>query len=133
MILAFPKPGQVKRKRKYLDDDGVFRFPDGREVCDLNSAKGRAEYMRRKRLMWERQAGICCLAGEAPMCPVKLNWGDAMFEHEGGRGGGKRDDRIEVIEERNGLTIKRIQNGVAHAKCNSWKGSRRISYNEIVP
>ena len=128
MNLAFPKPKDVKKKPV-----AVRVFKDGREVCNLLCKEGRDEYMRRKRVMWERQKGICCLFGIDPTCPGKLNWGDAMFEHEGGRGsgGGKRDDRIEIVEERNGMTIKRNLNGVAHAKCNSWKGSRRINYNDV--
>lgn len=130
MTLAFPKPKDQKKK-----PIAVRVFRDGREVCNLLCKEGRDEYMRRKRVMWERQVGICCLAAEAPMCPGRLNWGDAMFEHEGGRGSGgsKRDDRIEITEEKHGIKITRKVNGVAHPQCNSWKGSRRIQYNEIVP
>ena len=99
-------------------------FEGGREVCDLTTKAGRDEYERRKDLMHKRQAGICCLYGKAPMCPGRLRRAEAMFEHEDGRGsgGGKRDDRIEVDGK--------PQNGVAHPLCNSWKGSRRIQYND---
>jgi hypothetical protein len=56
------------------------------------------------------------------MCPGKLAENEATFEHERGRGAGKRDDRIELP---GGTWI----NGAAHALCNEWKGSRYIDYN----
>jgi hypothetical protein len=119
MLPAFPKPGQVK----YVPQ-GVKIYADGREVCNNNTTVGHEEYKRRKRVMWERQNKICCLFRKCPTCPGKLRWGEATFEHEKGRGlgGSKRDDRIEI----DGKPV----NGVAHAACNIWKGSRAIQYSE---
>jgi hypothetical protein len=122
LTLAFPKP---KDKPKPLTE--AFKtFDDGREVCYTTgtvkqSLKGRKEYRRRISLMWERQKGICCLSGFCPTCPGLLAENEATFEHENGRSGGKRDDRIEI----DGKKI----NGAAHLVCNQWKGSRRINYN----
>jgi hypothetical protein len=103
-------------------------FPDGREVCRTRmdhpeGAEGRAEYKRRKEAMWKRQKGICCLYGFLPECPGKLEIKLATFEHEDGRGGGKRDDRISLPD---GTWI----NGVSHLMCNSLKGSRHIPFNK---
>jgi hypothetical protein len=100
---------------------------DGREICYTigwvrQSLAGRNEYRRRINAMLERQKGFCCLHGYAPDCPGFLAEEDATFEHENGRSGGRRDDRIEV----SGKWI----NGAAHLICNHWKGSRRINYNE---
>ena len=83
---AFPKPSQQKRTPKYLCEDGVFRYPDGREVCKLTSKKGMDEYIRRKRVAWEEQKGIC------PLCHLRLNWGDATVDHTrfGSMGGGQQ-------------------------------------------
>jgi hypothetical protein len=117
MIPAFPKPGQVKKKPV-----AVRVLRDGREKVNLLCKEGRDEYTRRKRVMWERQKGICCLYGIIPGCPGKLALGDAMFEHELGRTAGHLDDRVEV----NGRWI----NGSAHSVCNSKKGSRKIQYND---
>ena len=87
-VPAFPKPSQVKRELPH-----VKVFPDGREVCQTRldkpeGAEGRAEYKRRKKAMWERQKGICCLYGFLPSCPGKLLLKEATFEHEDGRGAG---------------------------------------------
>ena len=122
-VPAFPKPSHVEREIPC-----VKVFLDGREVCETRwdkpgGAEGRAEYKRRKKAMWERQKGICCLYGFLPQCPGKLMLKDCTFEHEDGRGGGKRDDRIVLPD---GTWI----NGVSHLLCNSLKGSRHIPFNE---
>ena len=122
-VPAFPKPSQMRRELPH-----VKVFPDGREVCETRldhpeGAEGRAEYKRRKKAMWERQKGICCLYGFLPECPGKLEIKLATFEHEDGRGGGKRDDRISLPD---GTWI----NGVSHLMCNSLKGSRHIPFNK---
>ncbi len=122
-VPAFPKPSQVKRELPH-----VKVFPDGREVLQTRldhpeGAECRAEYKRRKNAMWERQKGICCLYGFLPECPGKLEIKLATFEHEDGRGGGKRDDRISLPD---GTWI----NGVSHLMCNSLKGSRHIPFNK---
>lgn len=115
MIPMFPKPSQIKRKVEAVE---VFR--DGREVC-TKTESGRKEYRRRIEAMRLRQNMACCLKGFIPQCPGYLHPRDATFEHEGGRGGGKQDDRIEI----DGKWI----NGAAHCICNGLKGSRRINYN----
>jgi 5-methylcytosine-specific restriction endonuclease McrA len=108
MIPAFPKPHQVRRVPKYLCEDGVFRYPNGREVCQLTSTKGAAEYQRRKRVAWEAQKRTCSI------CHQKLNWADASVDHIVPRkmGGSARDDRQENI-------------AAAHYVCNCSKGSKR--------
>jgi hypothetical protein len=113
-----PKPSQIKSK-----PEAIHYSRDGREQCNLRTKEGQDEYERRKRAMWDRQMHICCLYGFIESCPGKLNWADAMFAHEipRGHGGGSRDDRIEVKGK--------LQNGVAHARCNSLQGSRRINFN----
>lgn len=111
---AFPKPSQTRRVPKFLDEDGVFRFPDGREVCKLDSKKGMDEYIRRKRLAWEQQKGIC------PICHLQLFWKDATVDHIKPRksGGSARDDRQENI-------------AAVHGLCNATKGSRRSGFYGI--
>jgi hypothetical protein len=101
---------------------------DGREIINLLCREGHEEYERRKRAMLARQNGICCLHRHIPSCPGKLYWKDVMFEHQDGRGlgGGHRDDRIERPDPKTGEM--KPYNGVAHAWCNSLKGSRRIDY-----
>jgi hypothetical protein len=122
----FPKPSQIKKRKP--DNPAFEVMPDLREICrnhpETGTSAGRAEYKRRIALMWERQRGICCLAGHAPMCPGPLRLEDSTFEHENGRGvdGSKRDDRIELP---NGKWL----NGASHYVCNQWKSSRKIRYN----
>lgn len=117
--LAFPKPKDAAK----APCEAFKVMPDGREICDLNTSAGRAEYKCKVERMRLRQYGICCLEGHAPMCPGGLRKEDATFEHENGRGGGKRDDR-EILPD--GTWI----NGAAHAVCNAWKASRYIAYND---
>ena len=98
------------------------RYADGREVCNLLTKAGRDEYEHRKRQMWDRQKRRCCLENSDADCPGPLRWADAVFEHQDGRGmdAAHRDDRIE----KDGKPY----NGVAHAWCNSRKGSQRVDY-----
>jgi hypothetical protein len=119
-----PKPSQVRSQPPAIR---VKR--DGAEVCNLLTKEGRDEYQRRKRVMWERQGRMCCLYGFVEGCPGKLNWAEASFAHEvpRGHGSGSRDDRDEVPDPKTGR-MKR-QNGVAHWRCNSMQGSRRIAFN----
>jgi hypothetical protein len=119
-IPAFPKPCQTRKK-----PPAVRTLKDGKEQCNLLCKEGRDEYERRKRVMWERQERVCCLAVFLAYCPGKLNWADASFEHEvpRGMGGGSRDDRTEIDGK--------WHNGVSHWKCNSEKGSRRIAFNDF--
>lgn len=87
----------------------VRRYPDGREVCQENSA-GYREYTARIKKMLERQNHKCCLCGK------RVSRHDATFEHQRRRGMGSafRDDRIE----KDGLPW----NGAAHWICNTEKG-----------
>jgi hypothetical protein len=132
--VMFPKPKDIKKVKPAVK---VMR--DGREICQLLTKAGRDEYDSRKDKMHARQAGICCLLGKCPTCPGRLSRKEGVFEHEDGRTSGHRDDRIEVpVLDRNGQPVieggklkMRPINGLAHPQCNIWKGSRRISYNDI--
>ena len=108
-----------KPKRESLRFDliigGAVRvYPDGREVCQDNSA-GRVEYKRRVHIMLQRQGFKCCLCEEA------MNSYNATFEHRCPRGlaGARRDDRIEDGQGN-------PMNGAAHWTCNVEKGSKRL-------
>ena len=115
-----------------LKENGIWTYPDGREICDLRSPQGRKAYRDRIKQAGERQGWICCLHGIAPMCTGKMDYqyGKGLLavtlEHESGRGmgGSRRDDRMELDG--------RWHNGAAHMVCNSWKSSRRIDYNSAL-
>jgi len=126
-IPMFPKPGDIKNEPVH-----VRIMKDGREICNQMTKAGRDEYERRKRVMWERQGRTCCLKGHIKVCPGALRWSDAMFEHQDGKshGGGTHDDRIEKLNPKTGKMEP--YNGVAHAICNSLKGSRKINYHEVI-
>ena len=117
----FPKPSQIKQEKPWIK---IVR--DGREVLDTTTVKGAEEYKRRKWDMRDRQKGRCCLEGFIPECPGLLRRSDCTFEHEDGRGGGKRDDRI-VLPDGTWL------NGASHSQCNYLKGSRYIPFNAHRP
>jgi hypothetical protein len=126
----FDKPR--KSKPKYLDDDGVFRYPDLREVCDMKSAKGRREYSRRIREMWERQGKRCGLI-ISPQCKERngrLLINEAQFDHSFGRGmGGAK--RTDAILDKNGNWL----NQSVCCWCNCLKGSAPLTnfIDDIVP
>ena len=113
----------VKSTPKYLDDDGVFRMPDGRERCDLNSKKGLDEYIRRKRVAWESQTfesiGIHQPGHYCSICKQILFWKDTTADHivPRGMGGGSRNDVQANI-------------AAAHLLCNQQKGSKRIDLGD---
>jgi hypothetical protein len=87
-------------------------YPDGREVLNLTTKEGREEYRWRTWVMFNRQGGRCC------NCPYQISDSEqSTFEHENGRGAGKRDDRIEI----DGVRI----NGASHEICNNRRGSTR--------
>lgn len=88
----------------------VRRYPDGREVCQENSA-GYREYTRRLEKMLQRQNHRCCL------CKKRLSRNDATFEHQRRRGMGSAF-RNDAISDAEGNPI----NGAAHWICNSEKG-----------
>lgn len=118
----------VKSKPKYLDDDGVFRMPDGKERCDLSSKKGRDEYRRRTLEMWARQGKRCALQITDICITLQGRWpqDEIQFDHQHGRGGGKQDDRILVPDPKTG-ELKR-QSGAVCGWCNNAKGSRKVPY-----
>ena len=118
-MVMFPKPKDQKKPPK----PAVKVFAGGREVCDQLTKAGRDEYLRRVRVMWERQGRNCGLQ-ISPQCKARgggLLIGEAQFDHSFGRGmgGGKRDDRIEI----NGKPI----NMSVCCWCNSLKGSRPVT------
>jgi len=106
------------RVREEPEKPAVKVYPDGREVCS-DTADGKAEYDHRRRVMLERQGGVCCICGR----PLKHS--DASFEHEHcrGAGGAWRDDRTELPDGR-------WINGAACWTCNSAKGSALGHYND---
>ena len=128
-----PLPKPKDKPRPDLAPVKVYR--DGREMCFTSlshpmGSEGRKEYNRRKKDMWERRGGICCLYGFIPECPGRLLFRDCTFDHENtrGMGGSKRDDRILVPEPETGRM--KWQNGACHALCNAIAGSRYFPYNE---
>jgi 5-methylcytosine-specific restriction endonuclease McrA len=86
----------------------LYIYLDGREVCRPNTA-GRREYLRRRRVAWEQQKGIC------PLCGIAVSWEMSITDHKEPRGMGsaQRDDRQDNLQ-------------ATHYRCNSEKGSRRI-------
>jgi hypothetical protein len=123
VIPAFPKPSQVRKKK-----EPVKVLAGGREVC-TDTPDGKAEYRRRKTVMWERQGRKCGLM-IAPQCKLRqgrLPKDEVTFEHIHGRGGGKRDDRIEIDGKPYNLA--------ACPWCNALKASRPLSafMKEVVP
>jgi hypothetical protein len=117
----------MRRVPKFLCDDGVFRYPNGREVCDFKSKKGRDEYHNRKLKMWTRQERRCRLQ-ISDQCKAKRGrWSvdDVVFGHESSRGlgGGTRDDRIEINGQPHNYAIC--------CWCNSLQGSKRIQNPDV--
>jgi hypothetical protein len=98
-------------------DGAVRRYPNGREVC-CDTAKGRAEYMRRTEEMRLRQHNICVRGNHLIVDPT--------FDHQRSRGGhgGFRDDR--VVNEETG----ELMNGVSCCLCNGNAGSRPFSLTQ---
>ena len=123
MIPMFPKPKDIKKVR-----EPVKVFSGGREVCDQLSKAGRDEYARRRLAMWERQGRRCALQITDICKQRQRRWpkDEVQYDHEAGRGGGKQDDRIEVLDPKTGKM--KWQNASVCAWCNSAKGSRRMPY-----
>ncbi len=107
----------MKSKRvpsKHLTEiPGVLRYPDGREEC-MDNAAGNREYKDRTVRMTIRQGFRC--AG----CEAKLV-GLLTFGHQCSRGGGRREDRIEIDEK--------WHNAALCGKCNSSQGSQRYEWD----
>lgn len=113
MKRAFPKPSEERTHA-----EPVIIYPDGREVCNRETAPGRAEYRRRVIEMVRRQNYQCGLSLSQD-CPGFLNPQAATFEHVDGRGmgGAHQDDRIEKDGKPYNLA--------ACFACNFEKGSKR--------
>lgn len=106
-VRSLKKNGKPRR----VKTAAINEFWGGREVCNLKTRAGKQIYRDRVTAMLERQKGLCC------NCRKPLAREEATFEHENGRGAGKRDDRILV----KGKPI----NGASHLICNSQRGSKR--------
>ena len=103
---ACPKP--AKRKPESVDSTTV--------VCP-STPTGKREYLRRIMEMVDRQHNVCAI------CQLPLNYLEATFDHEAGRGlgGGHRTD---LIEHEDGTWM----NAALHARCNSEKASKRYKW-----
>lgn len=113
--IAQQRKGKISYKAKLAHWQGAVRtMKDGREICQQQTRAGADEYRLRRMLMRARQHCLCAL------CGLWMSEDLTTYDHERGRGGGKRDDRIEVDG--------RWQNAAVHWGCNSDKGSRRIPY-----
>lgn len=95
---------------------GVWRYKDGRELCDETSA-GRREYKARKDAMWERQGMKSAISGNG------MSRYYCEFDHQAGRGmgGAHRDDRIVLPD---GTWI----NAALNPSENTAKGSKRYHW-----
>jgi hypothetical protein len=94
-------------------------YEGGREVCDDETAAGKAEYKRRTLEMAERQNWICgCGCGQGMFKAPGYRY-SATFDHSAGRGfnGGHRDDRIWIDGQ--------PYNSAMTYHCNAMKASTR--------
>lgn len=89
---------------------GVYRYQDGREVCELKSSAGKAEYARRRGVAWLKQGGRCAICQRY----ILLAYATSDHINPRGMGGGRRDDRQENIQ-------------ATCFQCNSEKGSKRYT------
>jgi hypothetical protein len=104
---------------------------DGREICNQRTKAGRDEYRNRTRKMWNRQ-GCRCGLQISPQCKERNGrwpFDEIQFGHEVSRGGGKQDDRIEVLDQKTGKI--KLQNRALCGWCNSLQGSRPMSDFEV--
>jgi hypothetical protein len=101
-----------------LKENGVWTYPDGRQVCQLKTAVGLREYKKRTEDMLVRQKYRCALCGYW----LHHAW-QAVFDHEDGRGmnGAHRCDKI-LYED------GRWKNAALCNGCNSLKGSKRYKW-----
>ena len=106
VVLAIPRPGQVKR-----EVDIVRFYRDGRERINVKTATGKFLYRSRTIEMAERQGWLCAI------CNKWMTTYDVTFDHINLRGK-FHDDRIEDAD---GKPLNRAVHGV----CNSERGSKR--------
>ncbi len=91
---------QRKRFRLPTQEKPFRRYEDGREVCFANDL-GRAEYQRRKQLMWAEQSGECL------HCHERMALNDTRMIHGDWEDKRLRDDRmVDGKGERNALVHK---------------------------
>lgn len=96
--------------------DGVKYMPDGKEICLVDTAAGKREYVRRTEEMAKRQGWQCAIC--------KLMMRVPTFDHANGRGAGKQDDRIVDAEGK-------WTNAALCWKDNGLKGSTRYAWDEF--
>lgn len=109
------RKGKLSYKAKLPHWQGAVRtMKDQREICQQQTKAGADEYRLRRMLMRARQNNLCCL------CGLWMSEEECSFEHENGRGGGKREDRILIDGKR--------VNGASHCRCNMERGSRRTPF-----
>lgn len=113
--IARQRKGIISYKAKAAHWQGAVRtMKDGREVCQQQTKAGADEYKLRRMIMRHRQKCLCAL------CGLWMSEEETTFDHERGRGGGKRDDRIEIDGK--------WHNAAVHWLCNGDKGSRKVAY-----
>jgi hypothetical protein len=101
---------KTRRKREPMQrPEGI----GGPEICDERTAEGFREYNRRRYQMEVRQGFQCAIC-------ERIAGSRMDFDHEQSRGGGKRDDRIEVDGK--------WKNAALCRKCNTLKGSKRYHW-----
>jgi hypothetical protein len=100
---------QRKRFTRPVQEQAVRRFEDGREVCLANDV-GRAEYQRRKQLLWAEQSGNC------DHCTERMALDDTRMTN-GAWEGLLRDDRM--------VNGKGEKNRLVHKAClRAWHIAR---------
>lgn len=96
-----------KRFRLTRPVPATRRYDDGREVCLANEA-GRAEYQRRKQLLWSEQSGFCAL----PDCGQRMSLIDARMT------GGNWQATEQLRDDRLGLNANGQKiNQLVHKSC----------------
>jgi hypothetical protein len=127
--LPFSRPCEVKKEQP-----AVKIMRDGREICNQLTKSGRDEYRGRTKTMFNRQGGRCGLQ-ISPQCKERNGrwpFDQIQFGHEVSRGGGKQDDRIEVLDPKTGKMKQQCR--ALCPFCNSLQGSRKMSdFDVIVP
>lgn len=98
-------------QRKKLPRQGAVK--KNGKVLNLETKEGLREYRSRTWEMSDRQKELCAICGYWMLRPT--------FDHEAGRGAGKRDDRI-VDDGGNWI------NAAVHEHCNCLKGSKRYKW-----
>lgn len=106
----------LKCQQKKLPRQGAVKNNGDKEVLNLGTIEGWRKYKHRTWEMNDRQNDLCAICGLWMARPT--------FDHEAGRGAGKRDDRIEAGGH--------WQNAAVHEHCNGLKGSKRYKWQNGV-